>query len=88
MRFSGLRTPNFSLFLCRKHIILLMGLLGLLVFEGSAKAAELNALSPSILLDPTVFDLGNVVPPIPVIETISVTNLGKSILYISKIKYT
>jgi hypothetical protein len=70
-----------------KYIVLIIGIVALMGLGVPLRAEEIGRPGPSILINPTEVNTGNLVSPEPVHYTLSVTNLGNSLLYISKIKY-
>jgi hypothetical protein len=59
-----------------------------LMASGLPLVAEENIRAvPKIVVDPTVLNVGDLVPPEPVTYRVAVKNLGESLLHISKIKY-
>lgn len=71
-----------------KRILLLTALLFLIGSASSIIAQDRGNPGPSIFLQPTNIDAGNLITPEPVEYNITINNFGKSLLYISKIKYT
>lgn len=70
-----------------KYIFLIIGFVALLGLGVPLRAEEMGRPGPSIFVNPAEVNTGDLVSPEPVNYTISVTNLGNSLLYISKIKY-
>jgi hypothetical protein len=71
-----------------KRFLLIIWLSGLIVLGGPLRAEEKEKSGPSISLSPLSFDLGKLTSDLPVVRSVTVNNFGKSLLYISKIKYT
>ena len=71
-----------------KRILLISGCICLMALGSTLKAGEVGVNEPSIFLNPTSLNVGELVSPKPIIRSIVVKNLGKSSLYISKIKFT
>lgn len=71
-----------------KRILLISGFICLMTLGSSLRAGEVRSSEPSIFLNPTSLNVGELVPPKSVIRSIVVKNFGDSSLYISKIKFT
>lgn len=71
-----------------KRILLLTAFLCLIGPTSSLFAQDKEKQDPSIFLQPININAGDLVTPEPVVYNITVDNFGKSLLYISKIKYT
>lgn len=71
-----------------KWFFLIIGFIGLMGLGAPLRAEEMGRPGPSISVNPTDVNAGELVPPETVSYTITVNNSGKSLLYISKIKYT
>ena len=71
-----------------KRILVIIGLIWLLAPVTSLTAEEGEKINPRIILTPTTFLVGELIPPGPYFQSITINNFGKSLLYISKIKFT
>jgi hypothetical protein len=71
-----------------KRALFIIGFICMIALEVSLKAAESEKPFPAIFLNPTDFNIGDLKSPEPVMRRIVVKNFGRSLLYISKIKYT
>lgn len=71
-----------------KWFFLIIGFIGLMGLGAPLRAEEMGRPGPSISVNPSNVYTGDLVPPETVNYTITVNNSGKSLLYISKIKYT
>jgi hypothetical protein len=70
-----------------KRIFFIFGFVCLVGLGAPLSAQEMGRPGPSMVVNPTEVNTGDLVSPEPVNFTITVTNLGNSLLYISKIKY-
>jgi hypothetical protein len=70
-----------------KTILFIFVFAALIGLGAPLRAEEMVRPGPSILVDPAEVNTGTLVSPEPVHYTLSVTNLGNALLYISKIKY-
>lgn len=70
-----------------KRLFLTLGFIGLMGLSAPLRAAQMGGAGPSIFINPTDINTGELVPPKPVSYTITINNPGKSLLYISKLKY-
>jgi hypothetical protein len=71
-----------------KRILSVSGLIFLMAWGPLLKAAEAGKQGPTISLNPTAFNVGDIQSPAPVTRRIVIKNIGESLLYISKVKYT
>jgi len=71
-----------------KRILLIIGMVWWLAAGMSLMAEEGEMINPRIVLNPTTFHVGELTPPGPYFQSIAINNIGKSLLYISKIKFT
>jgi hypothetical protein len=65
--------------------------IGFLCFNGlmgPLKAEEIGGSAPSIFLNPTSINASDLIETQPATYRIAINNVGKSLLYISKIEYT
>lgn len=71
-----------------KRILTVSGLIFLMAWGPILKVAEAGKPGPTFFLNPTVFNVGDIQSPAPLTRRIVIKNIGESLLYISKIKYT
>jgi hypothetical protein len=71
-----------------KRIFLMAGLAWMLTAGMPLMAQEGDWTNPRIVLGPTTFQVGELATSGTYLETIVINNLGRSLLYISKIKFT
>jgi hypothetical protein len=72
-----------------KSILFVVIFLGLMALVAPIMAGELRkSPAPSIVLNPSVLNVGDLAAPGPATFSIIINNSGDSLLYISKIKYT
>jgi hypothetical protein len=71
-----------------KRILFISGLIFLTAWGALLWSAEAGKPGPAIFLNPTDFNVGEILSPEPVTRRIVIKNFGESLLYISKIKYT
>lgn len=68
--------------------LLLIGFFCLNGWVTPLKAEEIGGSAPSIFLNPTSINAGDLIDTQSVTHRIAINNVGKSLLYISKIEYT
>ncbi len=71
-----------------QRILLLTAFLFLFGSASYIFAQDRGHPGPSIFLQPTNINTGDLITPEPIVYNITINNFGKSFLYISKIKYT
>jgi len=70
-----------------RRILFMIGLFSLVAVGLPLMAEEIVKSVPKIVLNPTVLNVGDLVPSGSVTYTVTINNLGESPLHIYKIKY-